>query len=190
MKSEGLLFGRHLEKIDLRVQILSASLKKKIRTPYSKTCYPQGCADKKWNVPEYLSIRNSLQRFAGVTTKQEFPRALLPFYWIGDMLEHFKVGFALHVLTRFNKSVLSYLLILQVMDEEKMDSLTLEVICVIFCSLKSRSLRFMNNRRQSESSKLPNSRCIQRAFIGVDGRNTRIQDSLSIFTDSLSLFPR
>lgn len=44
------------------------------------------------------------------------------------MLEHIKVGFALHVLTRFNKSVLSYLLILQVMDEEKMDSLTLEVI--------------------------------------------------------------
>lgn len=42
------------------------------------------------------------------------------------------MGFALHVLTRFNKSVLSYLLLLQVMDEEKMDSLTLEVICVIF----------------------------------------------------------
>lgn len=48
------------------------------------------------------------------------------------MLEHSKVGLVLHVLTRFNKSVLSYLLILQVMDEEKMDSLTLEVICVIF----------------------------------------------------------
>ena len=90
------------------------------------------------------------------------------------------MGFALHVLTRFNKSVLSYLQLLQVMDEEKMDSLTLEVICVIFCCLKSRSLRFMNNRRQSESSKLPNSRCpsqawkLLRAFIGVDGRNTRI----------------
>ena len=48
------------------------------------------------------------------------------------MLEHIKVGFALHVVTRFNKSVLFFLLILQVMDEEKMDSLTLEVICVIF----------------------------------------------------------
>ena len=48
----------------------------------------------------------------------------------------------------------------------------------------------MNNRRQSQSAKLPNSRCpsqawkLLRAFIGVDGRNKRIQDGVSIFTDS------
>lgn len=38
-----------------------------------------------------------------------------------------KMGF-----TRFNKGVFSYLLMLQVMDEEKMDSLTLEVMYMIF----------------------------------------------------------
>ena len=106
------------------------------------------------------------------------------------------MGFPIHVFTRFNKSVLSYFLMLQVMDEEKMDSLTLEVMYMIFCSLKSRSLCFMNNLRESESSKLPNPGCpsqawkLSRAFIGVNGRNTGIQDSVSIFTDSLSLVPR
>lgn len=130
MKSEGFLFCRHLGKIwTLRTNSSKVPTK---RTPYSKTCHPQRGADKKWNVPGYFSIRNSLQWFAGVTGNQEFPRALLSFYRIGDMLEHIKVGFALHVVTRFNKSVLFFLLILQVMDEEKMDSLTLEVICVIF----------------------------------------------------------
>ena len=145
LDSEPSNFCRHPLKIEIRrVPFLSAPWKNLVptkRTPYSKTCHPQQGADKKWNVPGYFSIRNSLQWFAGVTTKQEFPRALLSFYWIGDMLEHIKVGFALHVLTRFNKSVLFYWLILQVMDEEKMDSLTLEVICVIFCRLKSRTLR-------------------------------------------------
>lgn len=42
------------------------------------------------------------------------------------------MGFAIHVFTRFNKGVFSYLLMLQVMDEEKMDSLTLEVMYMIF----------------------------------------------------------
>ena len=40
MKSEGLIFCRHLSKICLRLQILLASLRKKIRTPYSKTRHP------------------------------------------------------------------------------------------------------------------------------------------------------